>query len=744
MIHKEYSVEGMGCGSCAIKIENVLKGTAGVHSAQVNFAAKSATVDFDEHKIREQDFCESVHGLGYDLVESHSPEDLLQAEEKMRHHEERYLRGRLLVAGSLTFFLFGIAMHVFPGVHLLDVRLNHWIQFFLATPVLFWSGDRFLRALYTSIKTRHANMNTLIGLGTVSAYIYSLVVTVFPRLLTDSGMVANVYFEPVGFIISFILLGLFLENRAKGKTSDSIRQLMGLRAREATVVVGGQSIVKPIDEVQVGDVLLIRPGERIPVDGEVQTGTSAIDESMVTGEPLPVQKGPGDAVIAGTVNQKGSLQMIAQRVGRATLLHQIIMMVQRAQGSKAPIQRYADKISSVFVPVVLVIAALSLSSWLIWGPEPQLTYALVAFVSVLIIACPCALGLATPTAIMVGTGKGAENGVLFRRAESIEKAEKINAVVLDKTGTLTAGRPEVVNHQVHEAIPELWSLLFSIEEKSEHPLSQALARFSEQQGARQVAVAQFESVTGMGVRGTLQGYQVAVGNLRLMNSLGIQNTGLSDSELQRWQELGLTIVSMAVNDRLVAVLGIRDPVKPEAAAAVKTLESMGIEIWMATGDSKAAAMRVAREVGVSRVIAEVLPADKLTKVKELQSNGLVVAMVGDGINDSPALAQADVGFAMGTGTDIAMETADVTLVRGEILSLVHAIQVSRATMATVRQNLFFSFIYNGLGIPIAAGLFYPFAGLLLSPALAAVAMALSSVSVVSNSLRLKRARIGIK
>lgn len=744
MIHKEYSVEGMGCGSCAIKIENVLKGTAGVHSAQVNFAAKSATVDFDEHKIREQDFCESVHGLGYDLVESHSPEDLLQAEEKMRHHEERYLRGRLLVAGSLTFFLFGIAMHVFPGVHRLDVRLNHWIQFFLATPVLFWSGDRFLRALYTSIKTRHANMNTLIGLGTVSAYIYSLVVTVFPRLLTDSGMVANVYFEPVGFIISFILLGLFLENRAKGKTSDSIRQLMGLRAREATVVVGGQSIVKPIDEVQVGDVLLIRPGERIPVDGEVQTGTSAIDESMVTGEPLPVQKGPGDAVIAGTVNQKGSLQMIAQRVGRATLLHQIIMMVQRAQGSKAPIQRYADKISSVFVPVVLVIAALSLSSWLIWGPEPQLTYALVAFVSVLIIACPCALGLATPTAIMVGTGKGAENGVLFRRAESIEKAEKINAVVLDKTGTLTAGRPEVVNYQVHEAIPELWSLLFSIEEKSEHPLSQALARFAEQQGARQVAVAQFESVTGMGVRGTLQGYQVAVGNLRLMNSLGIQNTGLSDSELQRWQELGLTIVSMAVNDRLVAVLGIRDPVKPEAAAAVKTLESMGIEIWMATGDSKAAAMRVAREVGVSRVIAEVLPADKLTKVKELQSNGLVVAMVGDGINDSPALAQADVGFAMGTGTDIAMETADVTLVRGEILSLVHAIQVSRATMATVRQNLFFSFIYNGLGIPIAAGLFYPFAGLLLSPALAAVAMALSSVSVVSNSLRLKRARIGIK
>lgn len=442
-MRKEYSVEGMGCGSCATKIENLLKGTAGINTARVNFASKSATVDFDESKISEIDFSQAVHGLGYDLNESHSPEDLMKAEEEMRHKEEKYLRLRLITSAIFTILLFGVAMKVFPFVKSWSMQLSHWVQLVLAAPVLVWCGERFWRAVGTAVKTRHANMNTLIGIGTISAFVYSSLVTFFPKTISGAGIQVSVYFESIGFIVSFILLGLFMENRAKGKTSDSIRKLMGLRSREATVLVNGSPVVKPIDEVVVGDILIIKPGEKIPVDGEVTEGTSAVDESMVTGEPLPVKKLQGDHVIGGTINQKGSLQMIAQKVGKATLLHQIIVMVQKAQNSKAPIQRYADRISSIFVPVVLLIAFSSLLLWLIFGPSPSLTHALVAFVSVLIIACPCALGLATPTAIMVGTGKGAESGVLFRNAESIEQAEKISAVVLDKTGTLTLGRPEV-------------------------------------------------------------------------------------------------------------------------------------------------------------------------------------------------------------------------------------------------------------------------------------------------------------
>lgn len=715
----------------------------GINSARVNFASKSATIEFDETTVSEVDFSAAVHGLGYDLVESHSPEDLMRAEENMRQKEENYLRRRLIVSVVLTFLLFGVAMHVFPFVKSWSSTLSHWVQMVLSVPVLLWCGERFWRAVGTAVKTRHANMNTLIGIGTIAAFLYSGVVTLFPQWISGAGIKASVYFESIGFITSFILLGLFMENRAKGKTSDSIRKLMGLKSREATVLIDGQPVVKSIEDVVVGDILIIKPGEKIPVDGEVTEGISAIDESMVTGEPLPVKKAQGDQLIGGTINQKGSLQMVAKKVGKATLLYQIIVMVQKAQNSKAPIQRYADKISSIFVPVVLLIALSSLLLWLTFGPSPSLTYALVAFVSVLIIACPCALGLATPTAIMVGTGRGAENGVLFRNAESIEQAEGITAVILDKTGTLTLGRPEVVKVSYFSENDQLWDMVLSLEHSSEHPLSKAIGHYAESEGGQIHKVDQFESLTGKGVRGQVLSHEVLIGNLRLMDESGVALDDKAKGKLERWSEAGNTAVFVAINGHLAAMLGIKDPVKPESEAAVRTLESMGIEVWMATGDSKGTAMRVAREVGLTHVLSEVMPADKLEKVKELQSQGHKVAMVGDGINDSPALAQADVGFAMGTGTDIAMESADVTLVRGEILSLVHALQVSRATMRTVRQNLFFSFIYNGLGIPLAAGLLYPLWGLLLSPVVASIAMALSSVSVVTNSLRLKKTSIGV-
>lgn len=743
-MRKEFVVEGMGCGSCATKIETLLTGTEGVYSVRVNYAAKSATVDYDEAIVSDVDFSTALHDLGYDLIESHSPDDLMKAQEDMHRKEENYLRWRLIVSGAFSVLLFGIAMEVFPFVKTWSASLSHWIQLGLALPVLLWCGERFWRSVGTAIKTRQANMNTLIGIGTISAFLYSAVVTIYPKVVSGAGIKASVYFESIGFIVTFILLGMFMENRAKGKTSDSIRKLMGLRSNEATVMVNGEPVVKSIEDVLVGDLLLIKPGERVPVDGDVIDGVSTIDESMVTGEAIPVKKVVGDQVISGTVNQKGSLQMLAIKVGQATLLQQIIKMVQKAQGSKAPIQRYADKISSIFVPVVLMVAIASFFLWLTFGPPPSLTFALVAFVSVLIIACPCALGLATPTAIMVGTGRGAEKGVLFRNAEAVEQAEKISAVVLDKTGTLTLGKPKVVKHYLFGESPTVWSDILSLERKSEHPLSEALTQFAEDQGAIAVEVTDFESVTGEGVKGKVADRQVLIGNLGLMDEHHVEISQKAQGKVNRWSEIGRTPVFVAIEGQLVALIGILDPIKPESEAAVRTLESMGIEVWMATGDSHGTAMRVAREVGIIRVMAEVMPGDKLEKVMSLQEEGHKVAMVGDGINDSPALAQADVGFAMGTGTDIAMESADVTLVRGEILSLVHALQVSRATMRTVRQNLFFSFIYNGLGIPLAAGLLYPLWGVLLSPMVASVAMALSSVSVVTNSLRLKKASIGVK
>ena len=743
-MHKEYVIEGMGCGSCASKIETFLSGTKGISSAQVNYALKSATVDFDEALVSEVDFLNGVHDLGYDLVESQASDDLLKRESELRQKEESYLRWRLGVSGALTLLLFGVAMGLFPFVKAWPTQLSHWVQLGLASPILVWCGERFWRAPLSAIKTRHANMNTLIGIGILSAFVYSVVVTLFPQQMSGAGLEVNVYFESIGFITSFILLGLFLENRARGKTSDSIQKLMGLRSREATVLVEGKQVIKPIEKIQAGDTLLVKPGESIPVDGKIIEGSSAVDESMVTGESFPLKKAAGDQVISGTVNQKGSFQVFAEKVGQDTLLQQIIQMVQKAQGSKAPIQRYADKVSSIFVPVVLMIALTSFFFWIVFSPGPSLTFALVAFVSVLIIACPCALGLATPTAIMVGTGRGAERGVLFRNAEAVEQAEKITAVVLDKTGTLTVGQPKVVKYSVFKDSPLLWSVVCSLEKQSEHPLSEALVEFAESQGGAIFPVEDFESITGQGIKGRTEGVQVLIGNRALVEGHEVIIGEKALEELEKWSQLGHTPVFVAICGQLVALIGILDPVKLESEVAISALENMGIEVWMATGDSKGAALRVAREVGLVRVMAEVLPGQKREKIEELQSEGHKVAMVGDGINDSPALAQADVGFAMGTGTDIAMESADVTLVRGEVLSLVHALQISRVTMKIVRQNLFFSFIYNGLGIPLAAGLLYPLWGILLSPVVASVAMALSSVSVVTNSLRLKRASVGVK
>ena len=660
-------------------------------------------------------------------------------EAAVRSAEIRDLSRRVLLGAVLTApVAFAVMAHeLFGATWVPDVLLDRWVQLFLIAPVMFFTGWPIHRTGWLTLRHRTADMNTLIMLGTAAAFGYSLVVTLVPGALPED--VREVYFEAVGVIITLILLGRLLESKAKAGTGEAIRQLIGMQARTARVVRDGTEVEVPVEEVVPGDVVLVRPGEKIPVDGEVLDGTSAVDESMITGEPIPVTKHAGDTVVGATINQTGAFRYRATKVGADTMLAQIIKMVEQAQASKAPIQHIADLVSSYFVPAVVLISLWTFVAWFLVGPAPAFTFALVAAVAVLIIACPCALGLATPLSIMVGTGKGATSGILIRSAEALETAHKLDTVILDKTGTITKGAPALTDVIVTVPMAEadLLRLVASAERSSEHPLGQAIVTGARDRGIELAEPTVFDSITGQGLRATVDGREVLVGNRRLLAGAGIDPEPL-ESHADRFSADGKTPMLVAIDSQLAGVVAVADTLKDDSIAAVAALQDLGVDVVMITGDNRRTAGAIARTVGIERVLAEVLPEHKANEVRRLQAEGRTVGMVGDGINDAPALAQADVGSAIGTGTDVAIESSDITLVSGALSGLVTAIRLSRATMRNIRQNLFLAFVYNTVGIPIAAGALYPFFGIRLSPIIAAAAMALSSLSVVTNANRLRR------
>ncbi|QIN81163.1 heavy metal translocating P-type ATPase (plasmid) [Rubrobacter marinus] len=748
-----FGVTGMTCASCVGRVERALKKKVpGVLDANVNLASERATVRYLAGEAEPRDLERAVEGAGYGVVR----EGEAEAEAEDAHEKEyRRLRTDFLVAAGLTFLiLIGSLPHML-GV-MLPVPMG-WLNLgllALATPVQFWAGWRFYRGAWGALRHGQANMNTLVVLGTTAAYAYSAVATLAPGLF--AGGRADVYFDTSALIITLILLGRLLEMRAKGRTNEAIKKLAGLQARTARVVLDGEEVDVPVEDVATGDVVVVRPGEKVPVDGRVVSGSSSVDESMITGESIPVTKREGDEVIGATVNATGSFRFVATKVGRDTALSQIIRMVEEAQGSKAPIQRLADRISAWFVPAVIAVATLTFFVWLVFGPEPAFTFALLNLVAVLIIACPCAMGLATPTSIMVGTGKGAEAGILIKGGEALEGAHKLDTVVLDKTGTLTRGKPELTDVVATDGLPdgELLRLVASAERGSEHPLGEAIVRGAKERGVGLAdAGEEFEAVAGGGVRATVDGRRVLVGNRRFLDEEGISEDGLVPMG-EKLAASGKTPMLVAVDGRPVGLVAVADVVREESAEAVRRLHSLGLEVAMLTGDNRRTAEAVARELGIDRVLAEVRPGDKADEVRRLQAEGKRVAMVGDGINDAPALAQADVGVAIGTGADVAMEAADLTLVGGDVRGVARAVALSKATVRNIKQNLFWAFAYNVVLIPVAAGALYPFfAGQpggvpealrpllgeygFLNPILAAAAMALSSVTVLANALRLR-------
>ncbi len=670
--------------------------------------------------------------------------------EEAENPELTAMRRRFWISLALTVPVFFLAMSDLipdqPVQHALSPTLIHWIQLLLATPVVLWGGWPFFERGWASIVNRSLNMFTLIALGTGTAYAYSIVAAllpgIFPESFRDHGGAVPVYFEAAAVITTLVLLGQVLELQARAQTSSALRALLGLAPKTARRLRDGAEEDIPLEQVQPGDRLRVRPGEKVPVDGVVLEGASAVDESMVTGEPIPVEKAPGNKLVGGTVNGTGSLIMRAERVGDETLLAQIVRLVAEAQRSRAPIQRLADVVSGYFVPLVVAVAVLTFIVWAIWGPEPRLAHALVNAVAVLIIACPCALGLATPMSIMVGTGRGATAGVLIRNAEALEVLEKVDTLVVDKTGTLTEGKPALgsVITIPGASEPEVVSLAASLEQASEHPLAAAIVAAARANNLKLTRVEEFRSLTGKGVMGMIDGRRVALGNRGLLSEIGVDPAPLAE-QAEALRRDGQTVVFVAVDSQLMGVLGVADPIKVSTPEAIRLLHADGVRIVMVTGDSRTTAEAVARKLGIDEVMAEVLPQQKSEIVKKLQAEGRVVAVAGDGVNDAPALAQAAVGIAMGTGTDVAMESAGVTLVKGDLRGIARARRLSRATMRNIRQNLFFAFVYNTLGVPLAAGVLYPFFGLLLSPMIAAAAMTFSSVSVIGNALRLRSAQL---
>lgn len=736
-IEKEtFPVLEMTCAACAISVESMLKSVPGVQDAGVNFANQTAWVAYDPARVTHQQLQATVRSIGYDLVIDKENQD--QVKEEAQHKHYQLVKQRTIWTSILSLPI------VIIGMFFMNMPYGNWIMMALATPVVFYFGRSFFVNAWKQATHRKANMDTLVALSTGIAWLFSAFNTIFPSFWHQRGLHPHVYFEAAAVVIAFISLGKLLEEKAKSNTSTAIKKLIGLQPKTVFLVTPSGTITEiPVTQVQVNDQLLVKPGEKIPVDGKVITGESYVDESMITGEPIPVLKKAGEPVFAGTINQKGSFQFRADKVGADTLLAQIIKMVQEAQGSKAPVQKLVDKIAGIFVPVVISISILTFIAWMLLGGENAFTHALLTSVTVLVIACPCALGLATPTAIMVGVGKGAENNILIRDAESLELAHKVNAIILDKTGTITEGKPVVTdliwNNQENER-PLHQSVLYALEQQSEHPLAQAILKYIEP-GNRPVSFQSVESLTGMGVKGSWQGTTWLAGNKKLMQQYQVTIDQALSAKAARLQEDAKTVIWFAGNGKLLAILAIADKIKDGSKKAIEALTRQGIEVHMLTGDNQHTAEAVARQVGIRSFKAEVMPAHKAAFVQELQQAGKVVAMVGDGVNDSQALAQADVSIAMGRGADIAMDVAKMTLITSDLNSIPKALQLSRKTVKTVRQNLFWAFIYNVIGIPIAAGLLYPVNGFLLDPMIAGAAMALSSVSVVGNSLRLKMAKL---
>ena len=733
------SVGGMSCAACVVRVERALGEVEGVEQAAVNFATEKAQVRFDPRKVNLELLRKTIEDAGYQF-RGLALAELRDKEREEREKELKLLKKKFIFSVVMGIFIMVLSMpHFFPFLKDVPHQFLFFLVFILTTPVQFWAGKQFITGAWGAARHGSADMNTLIAVGTLSAYLYSTVATFFPNFFQASGLKAEIYFDSAAMIIALILLGRLLEARAKGQTSEAIRKLMGLAPKTARVIRNGEEFDIPLEEVRKGDLLRVRPGEKVPVDGWVREGQSAVDESMLTGESLPVDKKPGDEVIGATLNKSGSFTFEATRVGEETALAQIIRLVEQAQGSKAPIQRLADKVAGVFVPVVMVIALLTFMVWYLWGPPPRLTFALLNFVAVMIIACPCALGLATPTAIMVGTGKGAENGILIKGGESLESIHTLTTIVFDKTGTLTKGQLKVTDIEPApgQKAEEVLALAASMEQGSEHPLGEAIIRRAAAQGLPLETVEDFEALAGLGVKASRQGQKLLLGNRRLMVFEGIALEEFEKLEARLAGE-GKTLMFLAREGRVLGVFALADTLKEHAVEAVASLKEMGLEVIMLTGDNRQTAEAIGKQLNLDRVIPEVLPQDKTSRIQALQTQGKKVAMVGDGINDAPALAQADVGIAIGSGTDVAIEASDITLIRDDLRVIITAIKLSRRTIQTIRQNLFWAFFYNILGIPIAAGTLYPFWGILLNPILASAAMAFSSVSVVSNSLRLRR------
>jgi P-type Cu+ transporter len=764
---KTYDIKGMHCASCAGIIEKTFKKTEGVTSAEVNYGTERAKVSFDESKTSPHHLSEKIEPLGYSLVIPSASEMGMSAGEHAAHlglnqskqeklAELHDMKVKVLSAIPLAIFaaiVMGwdiLAQYGLIGdMGIVAKEFFHHLLPLMATYILLVVGKPYLLGFYRFLRYGKANMDTLIGIGTTAAFLYSFAITAFEETLRPFINVDYQYYDVTIVVITFIALGKYLEARSKIKTGDAIEKLLNLQAKTALVVRDGKEVEISVNDVKHGDLIIIKPGAKIPVDGVITEGTSFIDESMVTGEPMPAEKKVGDNVVSGTINTSGSFTFKAMKVGSETLLAQIIKMVEEAEGSKAPIQALADKISSVFVPVVLVISFLTLGAWLIIGPQylgfsQALSFGLVSFVGILVIACPCALGLATPTAIIVGVGKGAKEGILIKDAATLEKLHKVNTVVVDKTGTITKGKPTLVDIQNHSDLKdeELLSILASLEKKSEHPIAHAIVGYAREKNIPISDIQNFESLQGRGLKGTINNTEYYVGNAKLVSDLGIS---FDMAKIDEFTSQGKTPVILAAQGKVLGFVMVADEIKAESVEAIKNLHKLGIKVVMLTGDDEKAAKYIASLVGISvpldEVVAHVLPQDKLKKIQELQSQGRVVAMAGDGVNDAPALAQADVGIAMGTGTDVAIESAGITLLGGDISKLVKAIKLSKITMRGIKQNLFWAFIYNIVGIPLAAGALYPVFGWLLNPVFAGFAMAMSSVSVVSNSLRIKAKKL---
>ncbi len=764
---KTFAIQGMHCASCVRVLERALKKIDGVSEANVNLATTQATVTYDESKVTKDNLSSAVANVGYKaLIDEEVKSEEEQKKEKQKELND--LRNKVIVSLVLGgLILWGS----FPGLMQFSPSIlqNSWIQLLLALPVQFWAGLTFYRATIPALRHRTANMDTLVAIGTSVAFGYSAFVTIFPHIVQSIGITPTPYFDTSTIIVGLILLGRLFEARAKGQTSEAIKKLIGLQAKTARILRDGKEIDIPFEQVIIGDVIRVRPGEKIPVDGEIIDGESSIDESMLTGESIPVDKTKGDTVVGATMNKSGTFTYKATKVGSDTMLAQIIKLVQEAQGSKAPIQRIADLISSYFVPIVIMLAIATFGIWYIFGPNPAFLYAMLNTVAVLIIACPCAMGLATPTAIMVGTGKGAEHGILIKDAESLEIAHKINTIIFDKTGTLTKGKPEVTDIVPMSVIlseqseskdlskilrftqNDILKLAASIEKGSEHSLAEAIIKEAEKRKVSIESVMKFKAIAGHGVEGVIGKHQVFLGNRRLMEREHVSLSPEINTEIKRLESEGKTVMMLAIDGNLGGLIAVADIVKESSKETIKALQKMGIEVAMITGDNQRTAEAIARKVGITRVLAEVLPDQKEAEVRKIQAEGPSrvgeprrrknVAMVGDGINDAPALAAADVGIAMGSGTDVAIEAADITLVNKDLRSVVSAIELSKKTMRTIKLNLFWAFGYNVILIPVAMGVLYPFFGLLLNPIFASVAMASSSISVVSNSLLLKKVKI---